>query len=125
MQHHSLRLAHAALVAAEWLRGIGLVAAGGLSYGLLGGTMPPPGGYDYLVGVTSFATILVGAVDLTLAAWLAARGGVRAQVVASLSLSLVLIATGNPLVPQIAMIAFATLVAVLLGRKTPPTGGNE
>lgn len=125
MQRQSLRLAHAALVAAEWLRGIGLVAAGGLSYGLLGGTMPPPGGYDYLVGVTSFATILVGAIDLTLVAGLAARGAMRAQVVASLSFSLVLIASGNPLVPQIAMIAFATLVAVLLRRKTPHTGGNE
>ena len=57
-----------ALVAAEWVRGIGLVASGALSYGLLGGTMPPEGGTDRLVAIASFLTIALGALDLLLTA---------------------------------------------------------
>jgi hypothetical protein len=124
-------LAYSALLAAEWLRGIGLVAAGALSYGLLGGHLPLPGGYDYLVGLASFATIAVGALDLTLTglnalrvsrarATGAAEGGpIRAHVIGSALLSLALIALGNPLLPQVALVLLATVTAIALRLDTP------
>jgi hypothetical protein len=65
-------LGFTALIAAEWVRGIGLVAAGALTYGLLGGVMPAPGGFDQPVAIAAFLTIALGAVDLLLAALFAA-----------------------------------------------------
>ena len=65
-------LGFTALVAAEWVRGIGLVAAGALTYGLMGGTMPAPGGFDQPVAIAAFLTIALGAIDLLLAALFAA-----------------------------------------------------
>ena len=124
-------LAYSALLAAEWLRGVGLVAAGALSYGLLGGQMPPPGGYDYLVGIASFATIAVGALDLALTGLNALRVArdraaarsvdrpIRHQVVGSALLSLLLVAAGNPLPPQIAVVALAAVAAVALRLEHP------
>jgi hypothetical protein len=119
-------LGFTALVAAEWVRGIGLVAAGALTYGLLGGVMPPPGGFDQPVAIAAFLTIALGAVDLLLAALFAATAlrlralklpvdrPVSLQAAWSAALSILLIAAGNPLTPQISMIALALIAAASL-----------
>jgi hypothetical protein len=119
-------LGFTALVAAEWVRGIGLVAAGALTYGLLGGTMPPEGGTDRSVAIASFATIGLGAADLLLSALFAATAlrlralklptdrPVNLQAGWSAALSLLLIVAGNPLAPQITMLALASVAAASL-----------
>ena len=119
-------LGFTALVAAEWVRGIGLVAAGALTYGLLGGTMPPEGGTDRSVAIASFATIGLGAADLLLSALFAATAlrlhalklppdrPINLQAGWSATLSLLLIAAGNPLAPQITMLALASVTAAAL-----------
>ncbi|MFM7504547.1 MAG: hypothetical protein ACKO4O_03710 [Candidatus Limnocylindrus sp.] len=129
-------LALAALVAAEWVRGIGLVAAGALTYGLLGGVMPPPGGFDQPVAIASFITIALGAIDLLLAALFAATA-LRLRALSlpadrpvtllatwSTALSLLLILAGNPLVPQITMIALALVAVASLLLIRTGMGGN-
>lgn len=119
-------LGFTALVAAEWVRGIGLVAAGALTYGLLGGTMPPEGGTDRSVAIASFATIGLGAADLLLSALFAATAlrlralklppdrPINLQAGWSAALSLLLIVAGNPLAPQITMLALASVTAAAL-----------
>jgi hypothetical protein len=119
-------LGFTALVAAEWVRGIGLVAAGALTYGLLGGTLPPEGGFDRSVAIASFATIALGAVDLLLSALFAATllrlralqlpvdRPVTLQAGWSGALSLLLIVAGNPLAPQVTMLALASVAAASL-----------
>lgn len=62
----------AALATAEFVRGIGLVAAGALTYGLLGGVLPPEGGFDRSIAIASFVTIALGAADLLFSALFAA-----------------------------------------------------
>ncbi|MFM8177173.1 MAG: hypothetical protein ACKN9G_05540 [Candidatus Limnocylindrus sp.] len=129
-------LAFAALVAAEWVRGIGLVAAGALTYGLMGGVMPPPGGFDQPVAIASFITIALGAMDLLLAALFAATA-LRLRALSlpadrpvtllatwSTALSLLLILAGNPLVPQITMIALALVAVASLLLIRTGMGGN-
>lgn len=129
-------LAFAALVAAEWVRGIGLVAAGALTYGLMGGVMPPPGGFDQPVAIASFITIALGAIDLLLAALFAATA-LRLRALSlpadrpvtllatwSTALSLMLILAGNPLVPQITMIALALVAVASLLLIRTGMGGN-
>jgi len=129
-------LAFAALVAAEWVRGIGLVAAGALTYGLLGGVMPPPGGFDQPVAIASFITIALGAIDLLLAALFAATA-LRLRALSlpadrpvtllatwSTALSLLLILAGNPLVPQITMIALALVAVASMLLIRTGMGGN-
>lgn len=110
---------YAALVAAEFVRGVGLIASGALTYGLLGGAFPAEGGYDRLVAYASFATIALGALDLFLLGVIAVRtfGGnrvPRAQILASLGLSVLLILAGGPLAPQVAMLALSTLLALAI-----------
>jgi hypothetical protein len=129
-------LGFTALVAAEWVRGIGLVAAGALTYGLLGGVMPPPGGFDQPVAIASFITIGLGAFDLLLAALFAATAlrlralrlradrPVTLHAAWSTALSLLLIAAGNPLMPQITMVALALLAAASLRLIRTGEGGN-
>jgi len=129
-------LAFAALVAAEWVRGIGLVAAGALTYGLLGGVMPPPGGFDQPVAIASFITVALGAIDLLLAALFAATA-LRLRALSlpvdrpvtllatwSTALSLLLILAGNPLVPQITMIALALVAVASMLLIRTGMGGN-
>ena len=53
----SVLVTYAALAAAEFVRGVGLIASGAFTYGLLGGALPAEGGYDRLVAYASFATI--------------------------------------------------------------------
>jgi hypothetical protein len=125
-----------ALVAAEWVRGIGLVASGALSYGLLGGTMPPEGGTDRLVAIASLVTIALGALDLLLTALFAATLArlrsvhrspdrpVNLHAAWSGALSLLLIAAGNPLTPQITMLALASVAAASLRLIRDERGGN-
>ncbi|MFM8689624.1 MAG: hypothetical protein ACKODF_00370 [Candidatus Limnocylindrus sp.] len=129
-------LAFAALLAAEWVRGIGLVAAGALTYGLMGGVMPPPGGFDQPVAIASFITIALGAFDLLLAALFAATAlrlralslpanrPVNLLATWSTALSLLLILAGNPLVPQITMIALALVAVASLLLIRTGMGGN-
>ena len=119
-------LGFTALVAAEWVRGIGLVAAGALTYGLLGGTIPPEGGTDRSVAIASFLTIGLGAADLLLSALFAATAlrlralklppdrPINLQAGWSAALSLLLIVAGNPLAPQITMLALASVTAAAL-----------
>ncbi|MEY4237391.1 MAG: hypothetical protein RL578_697 [Chloroflexota bacterium] len=119
-------LGFTALVAAEWVRGIGLVAAGALTYGLLGGAMPPEGGLDRAVAIASFVTIALGAADLLFSALFAATAlrlralqlppdrPVNLQAGWSAALSLLLIVAGNPLAPQITMLALASVAAASL-----------
>jgi hypothetical protein len=121
---------YAALAAAEFIRGVGLIASGALTYGLLGGALPAEGGYDRLVAYASFATIVLGALDLLLLGAIAVRTFgrnrvPRAQIIASLGLSLLLILAGGPLTPQVAMILLATLLAlaIRLGGATPAANG--
>jgi hypothetical protein len=69
----SVLVTYAALVAAEFVRGVGLIASGALTYGLLGGALPAEGGYDRIVAYASFATIALGALDLLLLGLIALR----------------------------------------------------
>ena len=110
-------MSYAALATAEFVRGVGLIASGALTYGLLGGALPAEGGYDRIVAYASFATIALGALDLLLLGVIAVRilgGGrtPRAQILMSLGLSVLLILAGGPLTPQVAMILLATLLAL-------------
>jgi hypothetical protein len=121
---------YAALAAAEFIRGVGLIASGALTYGLLGGALPAEGGYDRLVAYASFATIVLGALDLLLLGAIAVRTFgrnrvPRAQIIASLGLSLLLILAGGPLTPQVAMLVLATLLAlaIRLGGAAPAANG--
>jgi hypothetical protein len=115
----SVLVTYAALGAAEFVRGVGLVASGALTYGLLGGALPAEGGYDRLVAYASFATIALGALDLLLLGAIAVRtvGGSRpprAQIFVSLGLSVLLILAGGPLAPQVAMLGLSTLLALAI-----------
>jgi len=108
---------YAAVATAEFVRGVGLITSGALTYGLLGGALPAAGGYDRLVAYASFATIALGALDLLLLGVIAVRtlgGGrpPRAQILVSLGLSVLLILAGGPLTPQVAMLVLTTLLAV-------------
>jgi len=126
----SVLVTYSALATAEFVRGVGLIASGALTYGLLGGALSAEGGYDRLVAYASFATIVLGALDLLVIGVIAVRtvGGSRvprAQIVASLGLSLLLILAGGPLTPQVAMLVLATLLAlaIRLGGATPAANG--
>jgi hypothetical protein len=115
----SVLVTYAALAAAEFVRGIGLIASGALTYGLLGGALPAEGGYDRIVAYASFATIALGAVDLLVLGLIAVRtvgGGrpPRAQIFVSLGLSVLLILAGGPLAPQVAMLGLSTLLALAI-----------
>jgi hypothetical protein len=117
MLRGSVLVSYAALATAEFVRGVGLIASGALTYGLLGGALPAEGGYDRIVAYASFATIALGALDLLLLGVIAVRilgGGrtPRAQILMSLGLSVLLILAGGPLTPQVAMILLATLLAL-------------
>jgi len=110
---------YAAVVTAEFVRGIGLIASGALTYGLLGGALPAEGGYDRLVAYASFATIALGALDLLVLGLIALRAATgdrppRAQVLVSVGLSVLLILAGGPLAPQVAMLVLATLLALAI-----------
>lgn len=110
---------YAALAAAEFVRGIGLVASGALTYGLLGGMLPAGGGYDRLVAYASFATIALGALDLLLLGWIALRSvtdarAPRRQILVSAALSVLLVVGGAPLAPQVAMLVLAALLALAM-----------
>ena len=115
----SVLVTYAALGAAEFVRGVGLIASGALTYGLLGGALPAEGGYDRLVAYAAFATIALGALDLLLLGAIAVRtvGGSRpprAQIFVSLGLSVLLILAGGPLAPQVAMLGLSTLLALAI-----------
>jgi len=115
----SVLVTYAALVTAEFVRGVGLIASGALTYGLLGGALPAEGGYDRLVAYAAFATIALGALDLLLlgvitARTIGGRQGPRAQALVSLGLSVLLILAGGPLAPQVAMLVLATLLALAI-----------
>ena len=115
----SVLVTYAALATAEFLRGVGLIASGALTYGLLGGALPAEGGYDRLVAYAAFATIALGALDLLLlgvitARTIGGRRGPRAQALVSLGLSVLLILAGGPLAPQVAMLVLATLLALAI-----------
>jgi hypothetical protein len=115
----SVLVTYAALATAEFVRGVGLIASGALTYGLLGGALPAEGTYDRLVAFASVATIALGALDLLLIGAIAMRavgGGrtPRAQILVSLGLSVLLILAGGPLAPQVAMLVLATLLALAL-----------
>lgn len=115
----SVLVTYAALASAEFVRGVGLIASGALTYGLLGGALPGEGGYDRLVAYASFATIAIGALDLLALGLLALRSATgnrppRAQVLVSAGLSVLLILAGGPLTPQIAMLGLSTLLALAI-----------
>jgi hypothetical protein len=119
MLRGSVLMSYAALGAAEFVRGVGLIASGALTYGLLGGALPAEGGYDRIVAYASFATIALGAVDLLVLGLIALRSATgnrppRAQVLVSLGLSVLLILAGGPLTPQVAMLVLATLLALAI-----------
>ena len=123
-------MSYAALGAAEFVRGVGLIASGGLTYGLLGGALPDEGGYDRLVAYASFATIALGALDLLLLGAIAVRtvGSdrvPRAQILVSVGLSVLLILAGGPLAPHVAMLGLSTLLALAIrqGGATGATNG--
>ena len=115
----SVLMSYAALGAAEFVRGVGLIASGALTYGLLGGALPAEGGYDRIVAYAAFATIALGALDLLLLGAITVRtvgGGrpPRAQIFVSLGLSVLLILAGGPLAPQVAMLGLSTLLALAI-----------
>lgn len=115
----SVLVTYAALATAEFVRGVGLIASGALTYGLLGGALPAEGTYDRLVAYASFATIALGALDLLLIGAIVVRavgGGrtPRAQILVSVGLSMLLILAGGLLAPQVAMLMLATLLALAL-----------
>jgi hypothetical protein len=119
MSRGSVLVTYAALATAEFVRGVGLIASGALTYGLLGGALPAEGTYDRLVAFASFATIALGALDLLLIGAIVVRtvGGSRApraQILVSLGLSVLLILAGGSLAPQVAMLVLATLLALAL-----------
>jgi len=110
---------YAALAAAEFVRGVGLIASGALTYGLLGGALPAEGGYDRIVAYASFATIALGALDLLVLGLIALRSATgnrppRTQVLVSAGLSVLLILAGGPLTPQVAMLGLSTLLALAI-----------
>ena len=112
-------MTYAALASAEFVRGVGLIASGALTYGLLGGALPAGGGYDRLVAYASFATIALGALDLLLLGLIALRAATgahppRSQVLVSVGLSVLLILAGGPLAPQVAMLALSTILALAI-----------
>ena len=120
---------YAALAAAEFVRGVGLIASGALTYGLLGGALPTEGGYDRLVSYASFATIALGALDLLLLGLIALRSATgnpppRAQVLVSLGLSVLLILAGGPLAPQVAMLGLSTLLALAIRQEGATWAAN-
>ena len=122
----SVLMSYAALGAAEFVRGVGLIASGALTYGLLGGALPAEGGYDRIVAYAAFATIALGALDLLLLGAIVVRavgGGrpPRAQIFVSLGLSVLLILVGGPLAPQVAMLGLSTLLALAI-RQGDATG---
>jgi hypothetical protein len=126
----SVLMSYAALGAAEFVRGVGLIASGALTYGLLGGALPAEGGYDRIVAYAAFATIALGALDLLLLGAIVVRavgGGrpPRAQIFVSLGLSVLLILVGGPLAPQVAMLGLSTLLAlaIRLGDATGTANG--
>ena len=115
----SVLVTYAVLAAAEFVRGVGLIASGALTYGLLGGALPAEGGYDRLVAYASFATIALGALDLLILGTIAVRtaGGnksPRVQIFVSIGLSVLLILAGGPLAPQVAMLGLSTLLALAI-----------
>ena len=115
----SVLVTYAALAAAEFVRGVGLIASGALTYGLLGGALPAGAGYDRIVAYASFATIALGALDLLVLGVIALRSATgnrppRAQVLVSVGLSVLLILAGGPLAPQVAMLALGTLLALAI-----------
>jgi len=115
----SVLVTYAAVAAAEFVRGVGLIASGALAYGLLGGALPAEGTYDRIVAFASFATIALGALDLLLIGVIAVRalgGGrpPRALILVSLGLSVLLILAGGGLAPQVAMLVLATLLALAI-----------
>ena len=126
MMRGPILMSYAALGAAEFVRGAGLVASGAMTYGLLGGALPAEGGYDRLVAYASFATIALGALDLLLLGTIAVRTATgssapRAQILVSFGLSVLLILAGSPLAPQIAMLGLSTLLALAI-RQEGATG---
>jgi hypothetical protein len=119
MLRGSVLVTYAALATAEFVRAVGLIASGALTYGLLGGALPAEGGYDRIVAYAAFATIALGALDLLLLGAIAVRtlGGnraPRAQILVSLGLSVLLILAGGPLAPQVAMLGLSTLLALAI-----------
>ena len=119
MLRGSVLVTYAALATAEFVRAVGLIASGALTYGLLGGALPAEGGYDRIVAYAAFATIALGALDLLLVGAIAIRavgGGrtPRAQILVSLGLSVLLILAGGPLAPQVAMLGLSTLLALAI-----------
>ena len=119
MLRGSVLMSYAALGAAEFVRGVGLIASGALTYGLLGGALPAEGGYDRIVAYAAFATIALGALDLLVLGWNALRSATgnrppRAQVLVSVGLSVLLILAGGPLAPQVAMLGLSTLLALAI-----------
>lgn len=120
---------YAALAAAEFVRGVGLIASGALTYGLLGGALPAEGGYDRIVAYASFATIALGALDLLVLGLIALRSATgnrspRAQVLVSAGLSVLLILAGGPLTPQVAMLGLSTLLALAIRQRGATGAAN-
>ena len=120
---------YAALAAAEFVRGVGLIASGALTYGLLGGALPAEGGYDRIVAYASFATIALGALDLLVLGLIALRSATgnrppRTQVLVSAGLSVLLILTGGPLTPQVAMLGLSTLLALAIRQRGATGAAN-
>jgi hypothetical protein len=120
---------YAALAAAEFVRGVGLIASGALTYGLLGGALPAEGGYDRIVAYASFATIALGALDLLMLGLIALRSATgnrppRTQVLVSAGLSVLLILAGGPLTPQVAMLGLSTLLALAIRQRGATGAAN-